>query len=106
MRTWIAVFSLVVLATIALARAQRPPAPTPTFHAAIDYVEFPVRVVDGRGNVVRDLSQSDFRIVEDGKPQTIETFRMVEVKATGASAAPSPQTAVITNAAELGQAAG
>ena len=104
MRVHIACSSAIVLAMIALPHAQRP---RPTFHAEIDYVEFPVRVIDSAGNLVRDLSQSDFQIFEDGKPQTIETFRRVEPSpqaSTAPGGAVSPHD--ITNPAELAQATG
>lgn len=46
----------------------------PTFRAGVDLVTFGVTAVDRRGNLVADLTQDDFEIVEDGKPQTIKYF--------------------------------
>jgi hypothetical protein len=46
----------------------------PAFKANADYVEIPVRVLDKKGLVIRDLTQSDFEILEDGAPQRIVNF--------------------------------
>ena len=34
---------------------------------------------DRNGNPVADLKQSDFEVVEDGKPQTVETFKLIKL---------------------------
>lgn len=47
---------------------------TPTFRAGVDLVTFGVTVVDKKGNLVADLSKSDFTLVEDGTAQTIRYF--------------------------------
>jgi Ca-activated chloride channel family protein len=46
----------------------------PTFRAGVDLVTFGVTVVDRRGDLVTDLTQQDFQVFEDGKPQTITHF--------------------------------
>lgn len=51
----------------------------PVFRGGIDYVRVDVIVTDKAGNPVSDLTQTDFEIVEDGKPQTIESFKLVEL---------------------------
>src|SRR6187402_323354 len=78
----------LVLAT-ALVAAQAPPAqptapPTPevTFKVEVNYVEQDVRVVDKDGNFVRGLKQEDFQVLEDGKPQKVQTFGMVDIPNT------------------------
>src|SRR5260370_28660207 len=45
-----------------------------TFHAETDLVLVNVTVHDKSGNLVRDLKQSDFSVVEDGKPQQVVSF--------------------------------
>src|SRR5215203_5565163 len=55
--------------------AQQPP----TFRAEIDSVQLDVRVVDKEGRFVRDLTASDLQILEDGHPQAISTFAMVDI---------------------------
>jgi VWFA-related protein len=48
----------------------------------VNYVEEDVRVVDRNGNFVRGLKQEDFQVLEDGKPQKIQTFGMVDIPLT------------------------
>lgn len=56
------------LAVVATASAQ------PVFRVGIDLVTFGVTVVDRRGELVTDLTAADFRLLEDGVPQTITHF--------------------------------
>ncbi len=53
--------------------------PTPTFRADVEYVEVDALVTDERGRFVPNLRKEDFRIFEDGKPQTIASFALVEI---------------------------
>jgi Ca-activated chloride channel family protein len=46
----------------------------PTFRAGVDLVTFGVTVVDKKGNLVTDLSEGDFTLIEDGTPQTLRYF--------------------------------
>ena len=61
--------------------AQEPqqPGQQPTFRAGINFVRVDVIVSDSKGQPVTDLAQTDFEILEDGKPQKIEQFRLVRV---------------------------
>jgi len=72
---------LVIWAAIALNGQQAPTQPTqsPTFKVQVDYVEVDVLVSDQRGNLVRDLKKEDFQIFEDGKPQTVTNFSLVDI---------------------------
>ena len=65
--------------TVALATVALPAAQQPTFHAEINYVELPVRVLDAKGNFIRDLKQADFHIFEDGTPQQIAAFGLIDL---------------------------
>lgn len=56
----------------AIAIAQTGPAPTIQVTSRIVYVDVVVR--DSAGRVVHGLSQKDFRLLEDGKPQAITYF--------------------------------
>jgi VWFA-related protein len=61
--------------------AQGQPAPaTPTFRAGINFVRVDVTVSDKKGNAVTDLRQQDFEVTEDGKPQIIQTFKLIDIK--------------------------
>ncbi len=51
----------------------------PTFRAAINMVEVDALAVDRRGEVVADLRQEEFEILEDGKPQRIASFQFVNI---------------------------
>jgi len=44
------------------------------FHATVDVVGFAVTVVDKRGNLVTDLGEAEFEVIEDGRPQAIKFF--------------------------------
>jgi VWFA-related protein len=63
-------------------QATVPPTPEVTFRVEVNYVEEDVRVVDKSGNFVRGLRQQDFQIWEDGKPQKIQAFGMVDIPIT------------------------
>jgi VWFA-related protein len=84
---------LAAAAFVAGAAAQTPPAatarvqvepgtqpvPPVTFRAEIDYVEVDAVVTDERGNLVKGLTQEDFDIYEDGKPQKVSFFSQVVI---------------------------
>ncbi len=52
---------------------------TPTFKVQVDYVEVDVLVTDQQGMFVRNLTKDDFQVLEDGKPQTISSFAVVDI---------------------------
>jgi Ca-activated chloride channel family protein len=62
------------LAVVLVAAAVTTAAQQPTFRAGVDLVTFGVTVLDKKGNLVTDLSQEDFIVVEDGAPQTVRYF--------------------------------
>ena len=76
----VAVF-IVALAGGALSgqRVTSPAPQTPTFKVSVEYVEVDAVVTDRNGNFVRDLKQEDFQLFEDGKPQTVSTFSLVDI---------------------------
>src|SRR6185436_19355523 len=53
--------------------------PQPTFQVSVNYVDVDVTVTDAAGNFVSGLSRDDFQVFEDGKPQKIDTFSLVEL---------------------------
>ena len=64
-------------------------AQTPIFRADINFVRVDVIVTDREGNPVADLKQEDFEVTEDGKPQSIQTFKLINVSEdTGLGADP------------------
>jgi VWFA-related protein len=67
--------SLILLSVIAL--AQQPaaaPGPEITLHVTTHLVYVDVVARDSKGNVMRGLTQQDFRILEDGRPVAIDFF--------------------------------
>jgi VWFA-related protein len=54
----------------------------PVFRTGINFVRVDVIATDRQGNPVLDLSKEDFEISEDGKPQAVETFRLVKIDMT------------------------
>ena len=68
----------------AQAPAQDEPQPS-IFRSGINFIRVDVIVTDDDGNPVTDLEVGDFEVFEDGEPQTIESFQLVEI-----SAVPTP----------------
>jgi VWFA-related protein len=66
--------------------AQTPPQPPPqqtpqrpTFATRIDSVSVDVAVTDKNGKPVTDLTQADFEVRENNKPQAIDTFKLIQI---------------------------
>ena len=49
----------------------------PVFRGGVNVVRVDIIVTDRQGNAVTDLAQSDFEMLEDGKPQAIALFRLI-----------------------------
>jgi VWFA-related protein len=47
---------------------------TPTFTVGVNVVNVLANIMDKHGAIIRDLQQSDFTILEDGRPQAIRYF--------------------------------
>jgi VWFA-related protein len=60
---------------------QKPEVPQPpvTFRAEVNYVEVDARVVDEQGRFISTLTQDDFQILEDDRPQQISVFTLVNL---------------------------
>ena len=76
--------SLTLIAALAQAPAPaQPPAqssqPPVTFKVEVNYVEIDANVTDAQGAFVRTLTRDDFQVLEDGKPQTLSAFSVVEI---------------------------
>jgi VWFA-related protein len=57
----------------------RPADQTPTFRVRTDVVQLDVLVLDRQGQPVRGLTAGDFTVLEDGRPQPIVAFAVVDV---------------------------
>jgi VWFA-related protein len=78
----------VMLAGTVLTAGQAPTPPPaqgsqgsqgPTFKVQVDYIEVDAFVTDQSGRFVRDLKKEDFQLFEDGKPQTVNAFALVDI---------------------------
>jgi VWFA-related protein len=84
MKTQFAV-AVAVLASIGTVLGQgqgQPPAPQQpplTFRAEVNYVEVDARVLDQQGKFIGDLKGEDFELFEDGKPQKVTAFSLVNI---------------------------
>ena len=61
----------------AVSVAQNQTPTTPTFRAAVTHVTTDVIPRDEKGRFVPDLTKSDFTVLEDGVPQTIDSFALI-----------------------------
>src|SRR2546430_2224140 len=53
--------------------------PPVTFKVEVNYVEVDAVITDQQGNFVRNLTKNDFQVLEDGKPQSVSTFSLVDI---------------------------
>ncbi len=87
---------------------QLPPGPPPvrTFRIGVTAVEIDAVVTDRSGRHVPDLQFSDFELLQDGKPQTITSFRYVPIRPapTGAGVDESASAAPLTSGPYLRRA--
>lgn len=88
MRIRIPVAVLLAALGAAAAAAQQPQTPPPaapqeppavTFRVEVNYVEVDAVVTDAEGRVVTDLTQADFDVLEDGRPQKVTAFSLVNL---------------------------
>ena len=78
--------ALILMVVAGRAQQSPPPAPppqssidTPIFRANVDAVELDAFVVDPEGNPVTDLTVDDFEVLEDGRPQPITSFAVIDI---------------------------
>jgi VWFA-related protein len=78
--------SVVALTGVSLMAqsGQQPAAPEAvqpgvTFRAEVNYVEVDARVTDAQGRFVATLAPEDFEILEDGRPQKVSVFSVVNL---------------------------
>ncbi len=76
---------------IAAMAARRPMSAvqSPTFRADVLSVEIDARVTDKQHQFVRDLTRGDFQVFDDGRPQTISAFAIIEIPHTPAVSRPA-----------------
>jgi len=64
-------------ATIVLASARLPAQDTPTFSSDVKVVNVLATVRDKHGQIIENLTKDDFKLQQDGQPQTIRYFTKV-----------------------------
>jgi VWFA-related protein len=106
-RTFAWVVVLAVLVCTAAGHAQQPQQPPdqPIFRTGINFVRVDVIVSDRNGASVADLKQSDFEVTEDGKPQSVETFKFIKLDGGTLPGPSGPPRAIRTDADEESEAA-
>jgi VWFA-related protein len=65
--------------------------PQATFRAGINYVRVDVIVTDRKDAPITDLRREDFEVLEDGKAQPIEQFRLIKVDGNPKPGDPLPR---------------
>ena len=70
---------------------QQQPPPPPTFRAGVNVVRVDVIATGRDGKPVADLAPEDFDVTEDGKPQKIDTFRLVTIDGIPKPGDPDPR---------------
>src|SRR4051812_26299932 len=100
-------FPLLLLAVLVLSlgsavRPQEQPPPV-TFKVDVNYVEVGAVVTDAQGRFVESLGKDDFQILEDGRPQKVAGFSLVDipVRRTVQPSGPVPERDVSSNAGGL-----
>jgi VWFA-related protein len=93
---------ILLIPVVTFAQSAPPPPTTIQVTALMVYVD--VVVHDSSGHLVRGLTQNDFRVFEDGKPQKIDFFaaHTYDINAP-APAAPPPANNVFSNVPEQKQ---
>jgi VWFA-related protein len=87
MRFRVSAVLMAVILAVVVGRAQQiptqqqtsPSIDTPIFRSNVDAVELDAFVVDAAGNPVTDLTVNDFEILEDGRPQSITSFSLIDI---------------------------
>jgi len=91
------VFLLALVSAALLPAQAAPPPKTPTLTVNSRLVVLDVVVRDAHGQLVHGLTQQDFKVLEDGKPQPVDSFEThaYDTTATAASVAPAAQTGTL-----------
>jgi VWFA-related protein len=77
----------------------------PAFRAGINFVSVDVIISDKNGNNIADLKESDFEVTEDGKPQTVESFKFIKLDGGAMPGPDGPPRQIRTDEDEEAEAA-
>jgi len=84
--------------------SQAPAQQPPQFRTGINFVRVDVIVSDKQDNAIADLKETDFDVTEDGKPQKIESFKLVKLDGGAAAGADGPPRPIRTDYDEESEA--
>ena len=84
--------------------APDPATQPPIFRSGINFVRVDVILTDKNGNPVGDLQPGDFDVTEDGKPQKIETFKLIKLDGGRAQSMQEPVREIRTDYDEEAEA--
>src|SRR5438093_9541623 len=111
MRTLLAATATLLLVASVRGQQTPPPQPSPAdpnqppiFRTGINFVRVDVIISDKAGNPLADLKQADFDVTEDGKPQKIETFKLIKLDGGTAAAVTEPPRQIRTDYDEEAEA--
>ena len=78
---WCAVVALCLAGGVYAQQAAQTPPPSqqPVFRAGVNFVQVDAYPTGPDGKIIEGLSAADFRILEDGKPQQIESSEFIRV---------------------------
>jgi VWFA-related protein len=74
MRGQVAAGSLIASVLLTFVHGQQP-----VFRSSVSHIEVDAYVTDARGAFVKDLTKDDFEVFEDGRPQVLNTFSIVDL---------------------------
>jgi VWFA-related protein len=76
------------------AQAGQQPAPPVTFQVEVSFVDIDAIVTDERGNFVAGLTKDDFELLDEGRPQKIDSFSLVDIPLVGRDRFPAANRTV------------
>jgi VWFA-related protein len=77
----------------------------PTFRGGINFVRVDVIVTDKAGATLDDLKESDFEVLEDGKPQKIDALKLIKLDGGRVESTKEPPKQIRTDFDEESEAA-
>jgi VWFA-related protein len=95
--------AVLLSAASAVRGVQEQTAQPPTFPRGVELVRVDVVVTDKSGHPVTGLAQGEFTLLDEGQPQTIETFEAVDLPIPASTGTASPRPRVVSNVALPGE---
>lgn len=90
------IFLILFATSLLAAEQQEPPSPNSVVKSNVNEVLVPVVVRDGQGKAVGNLTKDNFEILDNGKPQAISGFTVIE------HATESPEAVTVSSSAPSG----